>query len=562
MFSTPKLQKQQADHFHNLRKNYVQFLTVIFLFTSVGGLLAQLFVGLRRGNINIVGLVVITGMILTSLFILWLARRDEIDRAASLMIVILTLGFWFTSTNDVLFLVAVMALVSNVLLSPRNLFYIVNAAVFGRYALLLINIANETGWQVTPEGLAYVIQMSSLVVISVIFRFVVQTLDGIAGTARRSADLIESVADIGQVISGLFDKNELYNQAIERIRDQFGFYHVQIFMVDDDRQYAVLKASTGHVGQQLMNRGHRLPVGSQSVIGRVTQLGDVVIARDTDQNTIHARNELLPSTRSEMALPIMDGGDIIGALDVQSTRSDAFDTVDVQVLQIMTSILATAIRNANLFEEQVESVEENKRLLVESESSLREIQRLNRYLTGNAWQDYLVARQDINGVTAEGNQITTRADWSAVMQAAVYDQQPVSEDQTIAVPIMLRGQVIGALEVTYATEAERREAVDMVSAVAQRLAVSLESARLFEEAQSATVQEQRINQIVNQYQTADTVDELLKITLAELGESLGAQQGQIRLGKPATGSASPASPANGHSNGHGGTNGHLNGGNA
>src|SRR5690606_26051157 len=100
----------------------------------------------------------------------------------------------------------------------------------------------------------------------------------------------------------------------------------------------------------------------------------------------------------------------------------------------------------------------------------------------------------------------------------------------VAVPVVLRGEVIGAIEVEPSEEIEAANTVEMMQAVAQRLAISLDNARLFEEAQAATAQEQRINQIVTRYQSANSVDDLLRITLTELSQTLGAQHGAIRLG--------------------------------
>ncbi|MBC7871720.1 MAG: GAF domain-containing protein, partial [Chitinophagaceae bacterium] len=157
----------------------------------------------------------------------------------------------------------------------------------------------------------------------------------------RSSELLRASAEIAQITSNTLDLKALFSEAVELIRDRFDYYHVQIFLLDDARESAVLVASTGEVGQQLMVRGHKLAVGSQSVIGRVTQTGEPVTARDTDHDEVHARNELLPNTRAELALPILDGERIIGALDVQSIRRDAFNDTDLQALQVMSNQLAT-----------------------------------------------------------------------------------------------------------------------------------------------------------------------------------------------------------------------------
>jgi GAF domain-containing protein len=270
------------------------------------------------------------------------------------------------------------------------------------------------------------------------------------------------------------------------------------------------------------------------VIGRVTQSGEPALARDTDRDAVYYRNELLPNTRSELALPLLDGNKIIGALDVQSTRPNAFQPNDIQALQVLANQLATAVRNARLFEQQRLSAQENKRFFLEAESNLREIQRLNQQLTKTGWAEFLRDYRTRSGVTLEADRVVAEAHWSEPLAAASQKREPITQTNgdghVIAVPVMLRGEVIGAIEVEPGSEVSETDAVDMVQAVAQRLAVSLDNARLFEEAQVVTAQEQHINAIVSQYQSVNSVDDLLRITLTELSQSLGARRGAIRLG--------------------------------
>ena len=87
----------------------------------------------------------------------------------------------------------------------------------------------------------------------------------------------------------------------------------------------MLVASTGEIGKRLLERGHQLSVGSQSVIGQVVLRGAAVLVSDTEHDPVYYHNELLPDTRAELALPIRDGNQTIGALDIQS--------VDAQRLQ-------------------------------------------------------------------------------------------------------------------------------------------------------------------------------------------------------------------------------------
>jgi GAF domain-containing protein len=367
----------------------------------------------------------------------------------------------------------------------------------------------------------------------VLFLFA-ERLERQLGQRQRYADLLEASADIGQNMSQMLELDDLLKRAAEIIRDRFAFYHVQIFLVDEDRKYAYLTASTGEIGEQMLARNHRLPINAASVIGRVTQAGDVIVARDTDRDGGHSFNELLPDTRSELGLPIMDNEGIIGAVDVQSRRPNVFSETEIRVLQVIATQLATAIRNARLFQNQADSVQENKRLFIESETNLREIQRLNRQLTKQAWQDYLFSDHRIDGVTLSDQTFKNHADWTETMKQASRRRRPiqsqVGDSHTIAVPIELRGEVIGAIEIESGDAQTYDDIADMIRAISQRLAVSLDNARLFEETNEATAQEQRIGEIVAQYQTADTVDELLKITLSGLTETLGADEATIRVG--------------------------------
>ncbi len=381
-----------------------------------------------------------------------------------------------------------------------------------------------------------IVAISGLITLSIASfgaRYFSTTVQDFARRNQRNNELLQATAQVGQIANAILSQDELFRQAVELIRDRFDYYHVQIFLVDENRQYAALVASTGDVGRRLMARKHRLAVGSQSVIGRVTQVGEPIIARDTDRDPLHARNELLPNTRSELALPIFDGARIIGALDVQSTQSKAFQPEDVRSLEIMASQLGVAIRNARLFETQTSSVQENKRLFFESEANLREIQRLNRQLTQKTWRDFITSSRSLTGVTVQGDTLTSEGvGWSPSMLDAGLRRRPIvnAEKKVLAVPLVLRGEVIGSIEIETG-DVPDEDAIETAQSVAGRLAISLDNARLFEEAQQGTLQEQRLNEIVGRYQSAATVDELLQITLTELNDVFGAADGKIRIGR-------------------------------
>jgi GAF domain-containing protein len=451
-----------------------------------------------------------------------------------------------------LFVLAILAVFISALITNRLFFNMIFVVITLRLGANVVGAIVE-GANVTDALSAGLLSLFPLL-IGVVLRAFINTLQKTATEAQRSAELLEASASIGQVMSKMLDSDQLLNRAVDVIRDRFGFYHAQIYLVDDDQQYAYLKASTGEIGEQLLARQHRLPINAGNVIGRVIQAGEAVVVGDTstDANEDNANKDLLANTRSELVLPIADGERIIGTLDVQNMRPNAFSNTQIQAMQVMANQLAIAIRNAQLFEDQTRRMNENKRLFYESEINLREIQRLNRQLTRRAWEDYLVGGENVSGVTLSGSEFRPGAHWTERMQQAAQRRRVIQEthgdEQLLAVPIELRGEIVGALEISLGKDADINSSADMLRAIAQRLAISMDNARLFEETQETSAQEQRIGEISTQYQEANNIDDLLQITLRGLCEALGADDGAIRLGGVQATAASQ--PQNGQSNNH------------
>ncbi|MEL7435741.1 MAG: GAF domain-containing protein, partial [Chloroflexota bacterium] len=402
--------------------------------------------------------------------------------------------------------------------------------------VLLVATMNVTNLTVENFTFGLVVFAFGLIplVIGVVARYFVQQLETIATQSQRSARLLSASADIGRSVSEMLDLEALLTRAAEIIRDRFAYYHVSIFLVDSNKQYANLTASTGEVGEQMLARSHRLSIDTGSVVGRSAQAQDVIVTRNAERDSGQAFNELLPDTRSEIGIPIVDNDGIVGVVDIQSRLPDAFTPTEIAALRVIANQLATAIRNARLFEDKERSIRENKRLFIEAETNLREIQRLNRQLTKDAWSDYLRGGRRVDGVTLTEEAFRNSADWTDEMLEASQKRRPmqVVQDgkQRIAVPIELRGEVVGAIELETNDRRSDDDIMDLVRSVSQRLAVTLDNARLFEESNMATAQEQQISEIVSQYQAADSVDDLLRLTLEGLSETLGADNASIRLG--------------------------------
>ncbi len=345
------------------------------------------------------------------------------------------------------------------------------------------------------------------------FRQDIRTLE--VGVAQRTRD-IEATRDIGQVISSIRELDALLNQVVELIRQRFeNIYHAQVFLLDTKNENAVLRVSTGEAGAKLLSRGHQLPVGGQSLIGQVTAQGNPIVALDTASSPIHKANELLPETRAELALPLRAGGVVIGALDLQSKRTDAFSEADMRLFQNITDQLAIAITNARLFEE--------------SRARLTEIEALNRQLIGEAWREYKVERQQALSATGTADS----EHWSDLQRQAIERGElveQISEDTvTFAIPVSLRGQMLGAVEWDLPRNAYNENARQLGRELAARLAITADNARLFEQAQRLAERERLVNDITSKLSQQADVAQILKVAVQELGQALRLPQTSIRL---------------------------------
>ncbi|PJF27442.1 MAG: hypothetical protein CUN53_04045, partial [Phototrophicales bacterium] len=169
---------------------------------------------------------------------------------------------------------------------------------------------------------------------------------------QRYARNLDIAARISRQTATLYDLDQLLNRAINLICAEYGFYHAQVFLIDDAGLYAVLRYSYGEAGRRMLEEGHRLPVGSQSVIGQVTATGQAVIVHDTEApGSPHRFNPLLPETRTEMALPLTVGEDVIGALDIQHSVPNSFRDDELSTFQLLADQIALAVANARLIQQ-------------------------------------------------------------------------------------------------------------------------------------------------------------------------------------------------------------------
>jgi GAF domain-containing protein len=167
--------------------------------------------------------------------------------------------------------------------------------------------------------------------------------------AQRQARRIQTAAEIARIVVSVLDVEELLQQAVDLIRQRFDYYYVGAFLVDPSGEWAVLRAGTGEAGRRMVAQGHRLRVGGESMIGQACARRQPVIAQDVSEAEARYVNPLLPDTRAEMALPLIVGDRVLGALTIQADRPYAFTEEDLVVLSTVSGAVAVALNNAMLY---------------------------------------------------------------------------------------------------------------------------------------------------------------------------------------------------------------------
>ncbi len=333
----------------------------------------------------------------------------------------------------------------------------------------------------------------------------VQRSEELAQTTKQSekrADELQAIAEIARYISTEKQLEKLLPLITQRVSERFGFYHVGIFLLNENGKYAILRAANSLGGQRMLERQHKLEVGQVGLVGNVTSTGVPRIALDTGVDAIYFNNPDLPETHSEMALPLITRGTIIGALDVQSTTPNAFTPADVSILGSLADQIAIAIDNARL-------LEETRNTLEESQLVFRE------YLAGS-WQKK--SASEIFGYyqTLTGGQLVTGKTVGEIEISANDDTN------TLAVPIQIHDQVIGTVHIRPNNNDKtwNKDEINIVQAVVERLGLALDNARLFEETSTRAERERLVSDITTKIRTTNDPQEMIQTAVNELKRAL------------------------------------------
>ncbi len=314
----------------------------------------------------------------------------------------------------------------------------------------------------------------------------------------RRGKQFEAITNVARVINATHNLEVLLPQISRTISENFGFYHVGIFLNDKNDLYAVLSAANSEGGMKMLARGHQLKIGEQGIVGYVTQTGKPRIALDVGEDAIYFTNPELPFTHSEMALPLKAGNQVVGALDIQSTEVGAFTDEDFKTLSALADQVSLAIQNARLFDQ--------------AQKAILEFEVIQRQYVRETW-GRLTREEQLGGYRYSVS--------GAVPLQANEDVGNTGTASDINIPIIVRGETIGSLSVQLPKdEPVSQDRVDLIKIVAERVALAAENARLFDETSRRAEMERAISDIASKISASFRTENILRTTANELSHLL------------------------------------------
>ncbi|GAB4450589.1 MAG: hypothetical protein OHK0041_12680 [Anaerolineales bacterium] len=344
---------------------------------------------------------------------------------------------------------------------------------------------------------APVIATDELAIVAMNFNRMVARIENLQSTleqqVKERTKQLTATIEVGKVASSTLEIDQLLDKAANLITERFGYYYTAIYLLDPSGKWAELREATGQAGSVLKQNRHRLEISGRSMVAGCIREKTPRIVSNTAEEKQRFETPLLPYTRSEIALPLMVGDRVLGALNIHSTKIADFSPEIIETMQNVAGQIATALENARLFQEAQQSIQE-----------LRAIQK--QYLL-EGWTSIKSYNDALEYEIGEPND---------------------SASQILQSVIELRNQVFGQITLEGSAEwtPEQRSLVD---AVAAQAAIALENARLVSESRQIALRERALAEISAKIWASGSVDGVLQTVVKELGKRLDVSGASIEL---------------------------------
>ena len=337
----------------------------------------------------------------------------------------------------------------------------------------------------------------------------------------RRARQFEAISQVVKAISSIQDLDTLMPRITQVISEQFNTYHTGIFLLDNEREFAVLRASNSMGGQKMLERGHKLQVGQTGIVGFVTATGRARIALDVGTDAAYFDNPDLPDTRSEIALPLRYSGQIIGALDVQSLDANAFGQDDIEALTTLADQVAVTINNTLILEEARKSLNESQSAFGNFTRDSWKIMQPKSLGLGFQLKESVVTPLD--------QPLTGKHIQEAVASGATVISDKDNGGSNLTIPIRLRGKTIGIINLRTAQQKLTSDDADIAESVTERLSLAIETALLIQTTQHRADVERITSDISSRINSSTRFETILQTAAQELSRALGGSDVLVQI---------------------------------
>jgi GAF domain-containing protein len=342
------------------------------------------------------------------------------------------------------------------------------------------------------------------------------------------------ITQINRDVAQAADLGAMLTLLVDLIHNRLGYHHIYVLQPDEANECLVVKAAAGTTAQTVLERGYRLRIGGDSLAARVAVGRRPTIAGSPADDSVFLGTPALPGARAELAVPLVVGSRTLAVLDVQSTRYEAFSDEDLMLLTKLADLVAVTLDNRGLRER--------------AEKAQTELEAIRQQNVREAWQSAIGGPENapVYAYTENGGLAPTslKTAWTpeiakAMLLGQTFTLNDNGNASTLVLPINLRGQSIGALELQH--KQGRRwqpEEIEAVGTVVERLALALETVRLSQASVRRAARERVIRDISDAMQRATDLETLMRVTAQELNRAINGSRTYVRfaaqpLGPPA-----------------------------
>lgn len=315
------------------------------------------------------------------------------------------------------------------------------------------------------------------------------------------AENLQKVAKISTRVVAIRNPYELTQEIVDQTLRQFNLYQTAVFLLQDDE--LKLASTAGQIDADSYNWEEQFSlINQRSLISRAATTQQSIMVNDVDIEPDFLAHPLLPATRSEIVTPLIVGDQLLGVLDVQSDKKNNFTEEDVNIFATLASQVAVALQNARQHQQ--------------TQSTLDELNALQRVITGQNWEMFMTAHErPVHGYLAKQEMVQPLVRSLSKTQLPS-EIEPVSishlvdDEKVLLTPIEIRGATIGKLGIRMPENtplSEENKAI--LTGVSRQVAEALERARLLEETEVARSQTELLYTGSEEVVRATTINDVL-----------------------------------------------------